>query len=98
IGVPLPFGRTGADFQSNYVIVYVRGISGPAAEKFPQKNQGILDNALMYRMIVENSPYVPVRPESIDMLNTNGMTGAQLNARRATALRVLNHQTNSHDL
>src|SRR5262245_33877914 len=60
---PAP-GR-GGDVQSNYIIAYVRSISGPAVDKAPQDNQTILDAAFEYRMIVENAAYVPFDTNSI---------------------------------
>ncbi len=38
---------------SNYVVAYVRSISGLASEKFPQDNKDARDFALNYRMVVE---------------------------------------------
>ena len=50
---PPPFGRAGA-MQSNYIVAYVRAMSGAAVEKPPQSNPDIMDSAFAYRMIVEN--------------------------------------------
>jgi len=49
---PVPQG-----FFSNYVVAYVRALSGPAVEKFPQVNPLVSDLAFRYRMICEVSPY-----------------------------------------
>lgn len=46
----------GGIFQSNYVVAYVRAISGAASEKPPQSNVEVLDNGFVYRMIVDNAP------------------------------------------
>jgi type II secretory pathway pseudopilin PulG len=43
--------------NSNYIVAYIRSISGPASEKFPQTNRDVQDLALSYRMIPELSPY-----------------------------------------
>jgi type II secretory pathway pseudopilin PulG len=46
--------------QSNYTIAYFRAMSGAAVEKTPQNNADILEGAFAYRLIVENTPYVPM--------------------------------------
>lgn len=51
-------------FYSNHVAAYVRGMSGPAHEKYPQNNSNVLDTAFMYRMIPDITSYVPVDPAS----------------------------------
>jgi hypothetical protein len=96
---PPPFGHKG-DFQSNYIVAYVRGMSGPAVEKFPQKNLDVLANAFTYRMIVENAYYLPVNPTSTDYFSpaTNGLTAQEIQLRRNNAMRIANLQTNAHDL
>lgn len=43
-------------FRSNYIVAYVRSLSGLASEKFPQTNADIRDFALAYRMIAEVMP------------------------------------------
>ena len=97
---PPPPPGFGGSFQSNYVVAYVRALSGSAVEKSPQANQTILDSAFTYKLIVENIGYVPVDPSTYDLAPaaTNGMTAQQLIDRfnQAHAVQVL--QTNSHDL
>jgi type II secretory pathway pseudopilin PulG len=78
--LPIPNG-----FQSNYVVAYVRALSGSAVEKAPQDNQTVLGSAFSYKMIVENFSYVP-----FDSNLTNG---------NLSYYQVLtNLQANSHDL
>ena len=43
-------------FASNYVVAFVRALSGPASEKPPQNNAEIKADAFSYRMICENMP------------------------------------------
>ena len=43
-------------FASNYVVAYVRAISGPAPEKPPQNNAEVRGDAFSYQMICENLP------------------------------------------
>jgi hypothetical protein len=40
-----------APFYSNHVVVYMRSLSGPASEKFPQTNASIQELAFNYRLI-----------------------------------------------
>ncbi len=51
-------GRWGhSGFLSNRVNAYVRSLSGPASEKFPQDNRDVQDFALSYRLTSEVVPY-----------------------------------------
>lgn len=43
-------------FQSNFVVAFVRAISGPASEKPPQGNAEVQADAFSYQMISENLP------------------------------------------
>jgi type II secretory pathway pseudopilin PulG len=88
------------DFTSNYVVAYVRAISGAAVEKLPQQNADILESAFAYKMIVENTSYVPVDP--VNWSETNGMTGTQLSekvaALQAREILLRSQQANARDL
>ena len=53
-----------AGFLSNYVVAYVRAISGPSAEKPPQNNKEVQLDAFAYRMICENLPLATYDPET----------------------------------
>jgi prepilin-type N-terminal cleavage/methylation domain-containing protein len=57
--VPLPAIKGGGfdGYLSNHVVAYVRSMSGPAYEKFPQNNQDVKDLAFSYRMTSEVVPY-----------------------------------------
>jgi type II secretory pathway pseudopilin PulG len=44
-------------YFSNYVVAYVRSMSGPASEKFPQDNAAVQDLGFNYRMASEVVPY-----------------------------------------
>jgi type II secretory pathway pseudopilin PulG len=63
----------GTLFQSNYVVAYVRSMSGPAVEKFPQNNADILEDAFNYRLVTELVSYVPFDPNgtNISLVPTN---------------------------
>ena len=54
-------------WYSNHVAAYVRGMSGPAHEKYPQNNSNVLDTAFMYRMIPDITSYVPIDTNSINI-------------------------------
>ena len=44
-------------FLSNHVVAYVRSISGPASEKYPQTSSEVQDFALTYRLVSDVGPY-----------------------------------------
>src|SRR5690242_8521105 len=56
-------GSAKVRFQSNYVVAYVRSMSGQAGEKFPQKNASMLDLAFGYRLMPEIAPYSYYEPD-----------------------------------
>ena len=82
--VPLPLSKP-PGFLSNNVTAYVRSMSGPANEKFPQNNQSMQDLAFSYRMTSEVVPYW-----------TNYYDPSSVNPGNVTL--VNNLQTNLHDL
>lgn len=86
--MPLPLYAL-PPYQSNYVIAYVRSFSGGAVENVPQTNSTILADSFVYRMIVENYPYVPVDTNEfcLDCMATNGLTVAQM-AERTNLFRT----------
>jgi prepilin-type N-terminal cleavage/methylation domain-containing protein len=43
----------GTDYRSNYIVAYVRALSGPASEKFPQRDTNVQDLAFSYRFVSE---------------------------------------------
>ena len=67
-------------YQSNYVVAFVRALSGSATEKFPQSDKSVRDLAFSYRMISEIVP-VPV-------YETNSAYGKNLQA-NLNELRLL---------
>lgn len=100
------FGRIG-NYQSNYIIAYVRAISGAEVNKPPQANPTILSDAFIYRMIVENFPYVPVDTNAFCMncqlispnaTGTNLVSDAGWIDRTNLAYIEWMLQTNLHDL
>ena len=88
-------------FYSNYVVAWVRSMSGSASEIYPQTNPTILDLGLNYRMIPEIVPYA-----SYDRSWTNYTDPAiypnknpNLVAARSNYWMVAkNMQTNLHDV
>jgi type II secretory pathway pseudopilin PulG len=83
---------------SNHTIAYVRSLSGPASEKFPQTNSSVQDLALSYRIIVDVSPY------STNYFNpdwTNWRSASTTNEaliRSNFMVQTWYFQTNLHDL
>jgi hypothetical protein len=52
-----------ARFQSNYIVAYVRSMSGQAGEKFPQSNPMMQDLAFGYRLMPEIAAYTYYEPD-----------------------------------
>ncbi|HXU77783.1 MAG TPA: type II secretion system protein, partial [Methylomirabilota bacterium] len=48
---PLASGKGAGGYLSNYVVAWVRSMSGNANEKFPQTNSSVQDLALSYRLV-----------------------------------------------
>jgi prepilin-type N-terminal cleavage/methylation domain-containing protein len=85
-----------AGYTSNYVVAYVRSMSGPASEKPPQTDPTALDLGLSYRMVSEvtSAPY-----------DTNWVNAAQFPTNSSQYSNtvfyrnvVMNLQTNLHDI
>jgi type II secretory pathway pseudopilin PulG len=70
----------GGNYQSNYVVAFVRALSGSAVEKFPQTNDTVLRLAFSYRMIPEIVP--------VPGYDTNSAYGKNLQA-NLNELRLL---------
>jgi hypothetical protein len=91
--------------RSNYVVAYVRAISGGAAEKYPQTNANVIDGSFSYRLVSEVVPYAYYDPLWVyydDPLLTNAPVSpaaqAEIDNRRRTFQIVVNQQTNLYDL
>jgi type II secretory pathway pseudopilin PulG len=86
-------------YYSNHVVAYVRSLSGPANEKFPQNNSAVQDFAFSYLMTSEVMPYWTnyVDPTWVDYkqvgLNTNDIS---VRSNYWTVAR--NMQANLHDV
>lgn len=91
----------GGAYESNYIVAYVRSMSGAEVEKAPQNNPTVLQDAFTYRMIVQNFPYAAVDTNGfcMDCLAQNGetLTTAQLMARTNAAYSEWLLETNTHD-
>ncbi len=57
LSTPKYFPAANGGFYSNHVVAYVRSISGPAVEKYPQTDPTVQQLALNYRLISEVLPY-----------------------------------------
>lgn len=96
--IPFASGKD-TGFVSNYVVGYVRAMSGSAADKFPQTNQSLRELAFSYRLLPEIVPYAAY---DLSWVNYNdpairGDTNAII-ARSNTWIHVRNLQTNMHDI
>lgn len=69
---PLPVG-----FRSNYVVAYIRALSGPASEKAPQNNPIVRDLAFRYRLITEIVPFGNWNESWVDF-TAPGLTTAEV--------------------
>jgi len=58
-----PLNSKAVFFRSNYIVAYVRSMSGQAGEKFPQTNTVMQDLAFGYRLMPEIAPYTYYEPD-----------------------------------
>jgi hypothetical protein len=58
---------------SNHVVAYVRSMSGPASEKFPQNNPSVEDLAFSYRLIPEITPITALAADANLLANLHEM-------------------------
>jgi type II secretory pathway pseudopilin PulG len=86
--------------RSNYMVAYVRSVSGLASEKFPQNNRDVQDFAFSYRMLTEvlAPGWNYFHPEwtnftAVTIENTNEWVWRSNNW-----ILTRNTQTNYHDL
>ncbi|HHY84749.1 MAG TPA: hypothetical protein GYA07_04320 [Verrucomicrobia bacterium] len=61
--------------QSNYIVAHVRSMSGGMNEKAPQNHPEALNNAFVYRMIVENTPMPVHAGENDDLAVVRNLQG-----------------------
>ncbi len=89
--------RTGT--ISNYVVAYVRSLSGQASEKYPQNNQDVQDLSFSYRITSEVVPYGTnyFDPSWVD-INQPGLTADEFATRSNYLMVVQNLRANLHDL
>jgi len=58
LGTPKYLPQETGGFISNYVVAYVRSISGNVSDKAPNDNATVRDNAFAYRFIPEIVPFI----------------------------------------
>lgn len=84
-------------FFSNYVVAYVRSLSGPAIDKTPQTNSIVRDLAFRYRLICEVSAFDNVNRSWIDF--TAPLLTPEEVVTRSNAWRLtLTRQSNLHEV
>jgi type II secretory pathway pseudopilin PulG len=59
------------DFTSNYVVAYVRSMSGTAFDKYPQDNATLRDASFKYKLISEVTPYYYTDNSWMDSASTS---------------------------
>lgn len=67
-------------YVSNYVVAYVRALSGPAVEKAPQDNAAVRDLAFRYRLVPEVNPFGDWNAGAL-VTNLPGLTTNEITAR-----------------
>lgn len=82
-----PKGQGG--YLSNYVVAYVRALTGPVVDKPPQRNPDVLGSAFSYRMVSEVVPHAGFAP----LVPPPG-----LGSDRSNLNFVANLQTNLYDV
>lgn len=90
-------GATSPQYISNYVVAYVRSMSGQASEKFPQTNSTLQDLAFGYRLMPEIASYSYFEPTWTNYLE-NGISGAEIIARSNYWRIACTTETNLYDL
>ncbi len=73
-----------AGFLSNHVVAFVRSISGPASEKFPQTNSAVEELALNYRLVADVMGYSAF-DTNVPSINTTADNTNYWNRMRAVA-------------
>ena len=99
--IPWATGGTSptSGYYSNHVTAYVRSMSGPAYEKFPQNNSSVQDFAFSYRMASEVVPYrTNYFDPSWTSYNQFPANSPEYAARLNYAMVVNNLNANLHDL
>ncbi len=84
-------------FRSNYVIAYIRALSGPAVEKAPQTNTAVRDLAFRYRLVPEVNPY---GDWNLGWVSTNqpGLSTNEITARVNAWRLARNEQANLNEV
>jgi type II secretory pathway pseudopilin PulG len=82
---------------SNYVVAYVRALSGPATEKSPQTNAAVRDLAFRYRLICELTPFENWN-ESWVNFDLPGLSEADILTRSNAWRLARNKQANLHEV
>ncbi len=67
LSTPKFFPTNDPPYTSNYLVAYVRSMSGPEVDKPPQNSGTVLADAFTYRMVVENYSDTPMDTNDICM-------------------------------
>ena len=100
--VPGPISDPKVVLCSNYVVAYVRSLSGPANEKSPQTNDAIRELAFNYRLASDVVPYATYDPSWTNFYDPtlySPITNyALITARSNYWMLARNIQTNMYDV
>lgn len=100
LGTPRITPRLDGSYLSNYVVAFVRSISGPASEKFPQADPAMQQFALTYRLICDISRYATnyYHPDWTNFAAVPAGNTNEFLVRSNYMVAVKNFETNLHDL
>jgi type II secretory pathway pseudopilin PulG len=86
-------------YRSNFVVAYVRSLSGDASEKFPQNNPQLHDLAFSYRMISDIVPYADFDRSwtNFEVIKAAGNTN-EITRRSNYWMLARTMETNLHDV
>ena len=94
---PLAAGKSAGGYLSNYVVAFVRSMSGVANEKYPQTNASVQDLALSYRLVTEVLSHNDYDTNWI-RYNISGLASNELVLRSNYWMFAKNVETNLHDV
>ena len=94
---PLAAGKSAGGYLSNYVVAFVRSMSGNAGEKYPQTNSSVQDLALTYRLVTEILDHTDY-DRNWTNYTVNGIGTNEMTMRSNYWMYARNLQTNLHDV
>ena len=90
-------GKGPGGYYSNYVVAFVRSMSGNASEKFPQTNVSAQELGLSYRLVTEIAPHADYDRNWTNYTQV-GLSTNEIIMRSNYWMYAKNLQTNLHDV